>query len=120
MAIYFDYYNAIEIHDKILRISGGRNGLFDLNNLQGPLHHIQNDTYYPTIEDKLTHLVFCINKFHAFSDGNKRTSIALGTFFIMINGFEALADKFVIEMENIAVWVADNVISKDLLMKIIL
>lgn len=119
MAIYFDYYNAIEIHDKILRISGGRNGLFDLNNLQGPLHHIQNDTYYPTIEDKLTHLVFCINKFHAFSDGNKRTSIALGTFFIMINGFEALADKFVIEMENIAVAVADNLIDKDTLQQII-
>ena len=37
----------------------------------------------------------------------------------MINGFEALADKFVIEMENIAVAVADNLIDKDTLQQII-
>ena len=73
------------------------------------------------LKKKLNHLVFCINKFHAFNDGNKRTSIALGTFFLLINGFDNpnILNKFVIEMENIAVAVADNLIDKDTLFEII-
>jgi death-on-curing protein len=116
---YFNTDNALRIHAKILEISTGRSGVMDINNIESPLHHIKNDNYYPNFEDKLTHLVFCINKFHAFTDGNKRTSIALGTFFIIINGLEELANKFVIEMENIAVAVADNLIDKETLHEII-
>lgn len=63
--------------------------------------------------------MFQINKGHCFNDGNKRTSIALGAFFLEINGLGALADRFMIQMENIAVAVADNLISRDLLREII-
>lgn len=116
---YFPKEFAIKIHDKIIEISGGHNGIKDIGNIESPLYHIQNDTYYPYLEDKITHLVFCFNKFHAFNDGNKRTSIALGAFFLQINGLGAFVNKFIQEMENIAVAVADNVISKDLLKEII-
>jgi death-on-curing protein len=88
-------------------------------NLESPLTHIQNDAYYPTFEDKLTHIVFSFNKFHAFNDGNKRTSIAMGAFFLAINGLDVFIDKFIIELENIAVAVADNIIDKELLLEII-
>ncbi|KDE38453.1 hypothetical protein ADINL_2908 [Nitrincola lacisaponensis] len=71
------------------------------------------------MEDKLTHLVFSINKNHAFNDGNKRSSLALGAYFLELNGFDYVVKRFVKEMENIAVWVADNVIDKDLLHRII-
>ncbi|MCW3118522.1 MAG: hypothetical protein JWM28_2604, partial [Chitinophagaceae bacterium] len=81
--------------------------------------HIQNNDYYPSFEEKLTHLVYTLNKNHAFNDGNKRTSIALGAFFLIINGLDVLSDKFIIEMENIAVTVADNIIDKSLLQEII-
>lgn len=84
-----------------------------------PIHHIQNDEYYPTFEDKLTHLVFSFNKNHGFNDGNKRTSIAVGLFFLIINGLDVFANKFVIEMENIAVAVAQNIIDSELLYEII-
>ncbi|MGB4775207.1 MAG: Fic family protein, partial [Daejeonella sp.] len=67
----------------------------------------------------LTHLIFSFNKFHAFNDGNKRTSIAMGAFFLEVNGLDFFVDKFIIEMENIAVSVADNVIEKELLLEII-
>ncbi|KUJ57646.1 type II toxin-antitoxin system death-on-curing family toxin [Chryseobacterium aquaticum] len=117
--IYFPKEFAIKIHDKILDISGGHRGIKDLGNIDSPLHHIQNDLYYPFIEDKLTHLVFCFNKFHAFNDGNKRTSIALGAFFLQTNGLESIVTKFIREMENIAVAVADNIINKELLKDII-
>ena len=100
-------------------MSGGYGGIKDLGNIEIPLHHIQHDLYYPYIEDKLTHLVFCFNKFHAFNDGNKRTSIALGAFFLQTNGLGNIVTKFIREMENIAVAVADNIISKELLHNII-
>lgn len=116
---YFTTAYAIKIHDKIIEISGGASGVKTYGNVDSPLEHIQNDDYYPTFEDKLTHLVFSFNKFHAFNDGNKRTSIAMGAFFLEINGLEVLVDKFIIEMENIAVTVADNIIDKDLLQEII-
>jgi death-on-curing protein len=83
------------------------------------LEHIQNDDYYPEFDHKLTHLVYAVNKGHCFNDGNKRTSIALGAFFLEINGLGVFCDKFIIEMENIAVEVADNIIDKDLLGEII-
>lgn len=117
--IYFTSAYAINIHDKIIEISGGREGIKNFGNIDSPLHHIQNDDYYPTFEEKLTHLIFSFNKFHAFNDGNKRTSIAMGAFFLEVNGLDVFTNKFIIEMENIAVTVADNLIGKDLLQEII-
>ena len=43
----------------------------------------------------------------------------MGAFFLEINGFEAIVDRFIIEMENIAVTVADDIIEKKLLQEII-
>lgn len=112
---YFDIGHAIEVHDWIIDNSGGLAGINNLGLLESPLEHIQNDSYYPRIEDKLTHLVFSIIKFHAFADGNKRSSIALGSYFLELNGYDYAVKKFVVEMENIAVWVAEGRISKELL-----
>ncbi|MFZ1344449.1 type II toxin-antitoxin system death-on-curing family toxin [Thiothrix eikelboomii] len=116
---YFDLIHAIEVHDWIIEQSGGLQGIRDLNPLESVLDHIQNDDYYPGIIPKLTHLVFSINKFHAFNDGNKRSSIALGAYFLALNGYDYCIKKFVLEMENGAVWVADGKIGKDLLERII-
>ncbi|MEG3133484.1 type II toxin-antitoxin system death-on-curing family toxin [Rouxiella sp. T17] len=117
---YFDVVYAVKVHDWIIQHSGGLAGIKDLGQLESPLEHIQNEKYYPEIEDKLTHLVFAINKNHAFNDGNKRSSLALGAYFLEINGFDYLVQHFVHEMENIAVWVADNIIDKNLLYQIII
>lgn len=116
---YFDVTHAINVHDWIIENSGGLAGTKDIGQLESPLQHIQNDWYYPEVEDKLTHLVFSINKNHAFNDGNKRSSLALGAYFLELNGFDYVVQRFVKEMENIAVWVADNVIDKALLHQII-
>lgn len=116
---YFDVTYAVRTHDWIIEESGGLKGTKDIGQLESPLEHIQNDWYYPEMEDKLTHLVFSINKNHAFNDGNKRSSLALGAYFLELNGFDYIVKHFVREMENIAVWVADNVIDKELLYKII-
>lgn len=117
--IYFDIEHTIRTHDFIIENSGGNSGIIEIGKIESVLEHIQNDLYYPEFEDKLTHLVFSVNKFHAFSDGNKRTSIALGAYLLEVNGIEYCIDKFIREMENIAVYVADNKIDKDLLREII-
>lgn len=116
---YFDVPHAIHTHDWIIENSGGLPGIKNIGQLESPLIHIQNDIYYPQMEDKLTHLVFTINKNHAFNDGNKRSSIALGAYFLELNGYDYIIRRFVTAMENIVVWVADNVIHKDLLLEII-
>lgn len=117
--LYFDVAHAVSVHDWIIEHSGGLAGTKDIGQLESPLEHIQNDLYYPEMEDKLTHLVFSINKNHAFNDGNKRSSLALGAYFLELNGFDFVVKRFVKEMENIVVWVADNVIDKNLLHQII-
>lgn len=116
---YFTTLCAIKTHDKIIEISGGLHGIKNIGDLESPLHHIKNDDYYPTIENKVTHLFFSINKNHSFNDGNKRSSIALAAFFLELNGYDFMVLKFIKEMENIAVYVADNRIDKDLLFEII-
>lgn len=117
--LYFDVIHAIKTHDWIITHSGGLVGIKDIGQLESPLDHVRNDVYYPEIEDKLTHLVFSINKHHAFNDGNKRSSLALGAYFLELNGFDYIVHHFINEMENIAVWVASNAIDKDLLHKLI-
>ncbi|WP_193764924.1 type II toxin-antitoxin system death-on-curing family toxin [Hafnia alvei] len=115
---YFDIEHAIFVHDRIIERSGGLHGIKDRGVLESVLSHIQNDWYYPSFESKLTHLFFSVNKLHAFTDGNKRSGILLSAFFLEINGFEHCIKLFVREMENIAVWVADGAVSKDLLEQI--
>lgn len=116
---YFTTLYAIKTHDKIIEVSGGLHGIKNIGDLESPLNHIKNDDYYPAIENKVTHLFFSINKNHSFNDGNKRSSIALTAFFLELNGYDFMVLKFIKEMENIAVHVADNRIDKDLLFEII-
>ncbi len=80
---------------------------------------IQNDDYYPTFEEKLIHLVWSINRNHAFSDGNKRLSITLGVQFLSLNGYLYCIERFLREMENISYHLAAGRIDKELLAEII-
>lgn len=105
-----------EIHSNTIDVSGGGDkGIIDLGRLKSVLYHIQNDEYYPNFADKLTHLFFCVCKFHAFVDGNKRLAITLSAQFLILNGYGLLVGKFITEMENISYHVAANNINKGLL-----
>lgn len=116
---YFDIKNAIQIHDTIIKISGGLQGVKNDELIHSVLAFIQDDVYYVTFEEKMTHLVYSIIKNHSFNDGNKRTSIALGAYFLKLNDFDYCINDFMQEMENICVYVAINAISKKLLQKLI-
>ncbi len=116
---YFTVEFTIEVHDNIIRESGGFMGIRDGGLIDSTLDHVQNDFYYPELEDKVTHLIFSFNKNHCFNDGNKRSSIAVAAYFLTINNLQGLVSKFILEMENIVVDVADNIIDRDLLKEIV-
>jgi death-on-curing protein len=117
--LYFDVPHALRTQSWIIENSGGLGGIKNVQHIESVLGHIQNDDYYPEMADKLTHLVFSVNKHHPFNDGNKRSSIGLGAYFLELNGYDYVVTRFVREMENIAVYVADNLITKDLLHEVI-
>lgn len=119
LTLYFDAQHAVDVHDWIIEYSGGLPGLKDLGQLESVLQHIQNDDYYPTFDAKLTHLIFAVNKFHAFNDGNKRSSLTLGAYFLTLNGYDYCVPQYVLQMENIVVAVAEGSINKDLLHRVV-
>ena len=113
---YIDAEKAKDIHLLTIKHSGGgAEGILDFGKIESVLTHIQNDDYYPTFVDKLTHLFFCVCKFHSFEDGNKRLAITLSVQFLLINGYLAVAQTFFRETENISYHVAAGHIDKDLL-----
>ena len=118
--IYLTIEQAIDTHRKTVEVSGG--GIYEhlnVDKLASVLEHIQNDDYYPTLEDKLTHLFFSANKFHCFADGNKRIAITLCAQMLLFNGYMFWVEEFLREMENISYHVAAGSIDKDLLHEII-
>lgn len=120
MILYIPYEQALDIHRMTVEKSGGGSySAINTGYLDSALEHIKNDTYYPTFEDKLTHLIWSINKNHSFSDGNKRLSITLGLQFLSLNGYLYCIKRFLFEMENISYHLAAGNISKALLQDII-
>lgn len=120
MTIYIPKDLAIEIHRNTIEYSGGGDyNIINIGFLDSVLEHIQNDDYYPTFGEKLTHLVWSINRNHSFSDGNKRLSITLGAQFLLLNGYMFCVRRFLEDMENISYHLAAGRIEKELLSKLI-
>lgn len=117
--IYIDSLTAISKHNEIIEKTGGLPGIQHEGMLESALEHIQNDNYYPTFVDKLTHLVDQVNR-QVFVDGSKRSAITIGAYFLEINGFDqAVVGVFMREMENPILLAARNELNRDDLKAII-
>lgn len=116
---YFNKEHAISIVRNMLSKTGDVLQIIKPENIEGPLAFIQNDDYYPTIEEKVTHLFYSFNKHHCFLDGNKRSSVVLSSFLLELNGYGFLVSRFIKNIENFAIYVADDKIEKDFLLEII-
>ena len=117
--IYITPEQARVTHEKTIQYSGGGTlEELDFGKLESVLYNIQNDDWYPTFVDKLTHLFFCTCQFHSFADGNKRLAITLSTLFLLLNGYLSIAETFLAKTENISLNVAASKIDKELLHKI--
>lgn len=117
--VYITPEQAKTTHAKTIAHSGGGTlEELDFGRLEGVLFNIQNDDWYPTFVDKLTHLFYCTCQFHCFADGNKRLAITLSTQFLLLNGYLRIAQTFIAKTENISLNVAASKIDKELLHKI--
>lgn len=117
--IYITPEQARITHEKTIQYSGGGTlEELDFGKLESVLYNIQNDDWYPTFVNKLTHLFFCTCQFHSFADGNKRLAITLSTLFLLLNGYLSIAETFLSKTENISLNVAASKIDKELLHKI--
>ena len=110
---YFTYDTLLDVHNRVLAVSGGMAGVKDEGLLKSPLEFIADDDYYPMLADKLTHLVYSLIKNHGFHDGNKRTVLAAGALLLMLNGYDNFVSYYFLMFEQVMVLVAENRISKD-------
>ena len=114
--IYLTREQVLETYSKTIDYSGGgTKDSIHLELLDGILDFVKNDLYYPTFEDKLTYLVFAVNRNHLFADGNKRLSITVGALFLLLNGYMSCVGRYMAEMENISYHLAAGRIDKELL-----
>ncbi|MEG0282316.1 MAG: type II toxin-antitoxin system death-on-curing family toxin [Clostridia bacterium] len=118
--IYPDISIIRDLHEQALKTSGGgTEGEKSPGYIESICEHIKNDNYYDTFVRKLAHLVFGIVQFHCFIDGNKRTSITAGIYFLEMNGYSYVVKDFVNIMENTVIHVATSKIDKELLTEIL-
>lgn len=104
---------AYNEHQKIIDETGGLSGIRN-ERLDSVLEHIKNDSYYPSFEEKLCHLVFSVAENHSFQDGNKRSSIVLGSLFLKVNGYpDEVINDFIQKMEALILMLVEKEICKD-------
>ena len=111
------------IHDEQLAEHGGLQGTRDLTLLQSALARPQNLSNYgePDIAEVAASYGYGISKNHPFNDGNKRTAFVVVELFLMLNGYELVADDSAcvltmldvasgeITEEAFASWIRDNI-----------
>ncbi len=111
------------IHDEQLAEHGGLQGTRDLTLLQSALARPQNLSNYgePDIAELAASYGYGISRNHPFNDGNKRTAFVVVELFLMLNGYELVADDGAcvltmldvasgdITEEAFASWIRDNI-----------
>lgn len=82
------------IHDEQIAEHGGLSGTRDIALLNSALARPKNLAEYeqPDIADLAACYGYGIAKNHPFNDGNKRTAFVVMELFLMINGYEFIAD----------------------------
>jgi death-on-curing protein len=92
--------DALAIHDRMLALHGGAEGIRDQTLLESALARPRQVYAYaenPALADLGAALVAGVVKNHPFVDGNKRTGFLLDVLFLELNG-----SKFVAKEEDAA------------------
>jgi len=105
---YLRLAEVVELHRRVVELSGGSHGLRDLGALQSAVAQPQmtfgGTDLYPTLADKAAALGFSLIRNHPFVDGNKRIGHGAMETFLFLNGHEISAG--VDEQEQIILGVA--------------
>ena len=87
---------VLAIHRMQIAEHGGDDGVRDISLLESALAKAQNHAAYgdaPDIATLAAAYTFGIVKNHPFIDGNKRTGLVAMRTFLILNGFDVIADQ---------------------------
>lgn len=91
MTIFLAIDEVIATHDRIIKETGGREGIFSFTLLHSaverPKATFSGMDLYPTIFEKAASLIHSLIQNHPFEDGNKRTALASMVRFLHLNGY---------------------------------
>lgn len=121
---YTTFEQVLAIHHDQIERYGGSHGIRDIALLQSaierPKSSFMGEDLYPTIFDKVAALIHSILLNHPFIDGNKRTSMVAGSYFLHLNGFELKVEQHQLveaalnieskkwDLEQISKWLKDH------------
>jgi len=93
MPFYIGTNLIVAFHDCVLTADKeSHRGILNESNLHACVDRHSRDVFgvkpYKGMIDKAAALMFSINRFHPFVDGNKRTALLATFFFLFMNGYE--------------------------------
>jgi death-on-curing protein len=93
---YLTLAEVLDLHRRVIAQSGGAGGIRELGGIESALAQPQmtfdGSELYPSIETKAAAICFSLVMNHPFNDGNKRIGHAAMETFLVLNGFELVAD----------------------------
>jgi death on curing protein len=123
---YLSLPEILEIHDKIIEVSGGARGIRDMRALESAINQpritFDRADLYPAVIPKAAALCFFLVMNHPFVDGNKRVGHAAMEVSLILNGFEIKAsvddqEKIILDLaagkvdrEQFTAWVNNHII----------
>ena len=93
---WIDSQDALALHERLLSIHGGAEGLRDLALLESALARPRQLLAYAetsTLVELAAAYTFGLVRDHPFIDGNKRTGFIVGVLFLELNGREFTATE---------------------------
>jgi death-on-curing protein len=94
--IWIDERDALALHDRLLALHGGAEGIRDDGLLKSALARPRQHFAYaeaPDLIDMATAYTAGIVRNHPFVDGNKRTGFVVGILFLEVNGCRFVASE---------------------------
>ena len=123
---YLSLREILELHDKIIEVTGGARGMRDIRALESAINQprltFNRTDLYPDILTKAAALCFFLVMNHPFVDGNKRIGHAAMETFLILNGFEIEAsideqEKIILDLaagrldrEEFTAWLNNHII----------
>jgi death on curing protein len=93
---YLTLAEVLDLHCRTIEQSGGAEGIRDLGGVESAVAQPQMTfggiQLYPDVESKAAALCFSLVMNHAFVDGNKRIGHAAMETFLVLNGYELMAE----------------------------
>ncbi len=124
MMNYLTAKQIMFIHSRLIKETGGSQGVHDLSALlsavERPQSSFDDQDLYTDLFSKAAALIDSLIRNHPFVDGNKRTGMTAGALFLRRNGYalKAANENLVsiglgiaqsqLELDQIAAWLKEN------------